>query len=46
MEIITDFVHNYKQSLHGLHLFVKIMVTLALAFILFGVISAVVNVFV
>ncbi|WP_193510792.1 hypothetical protein [Christiangramia fulva] len=44
MEIITDFVHNYKRSLDGLHILVKILVTLALAFIIFGVISAVVNV--
>lgn len=46
MEIITDFVHNYKRSLDGVHLFVKIMVTLALAFILLGVVGAIVNVLV
>lgn len=46
MEIITDFVHNYKRSLDGLHIFVKVMVTLALAFVLVAVIGAIVNVIV
>ncbi len=44
MEIITDFVHNYKRALDGLHILVKILVTLALAFILVAVFSAIVNV--
>lgn len=44
MEIITDFVHNYKHALHGLNIFIKVLVTLALAFIILSVISAVINV--
>ncbi|MFZ0491201.1 MAG: hypothetical protein WBV11_01600 [Salegentibacter sp.] len=44
MEIITDFVENYKRALHGVNIVIKVLVTLALAFIIFSVISAIINV--
>lgn len=44
MEIITDFVYNYKHALRGLNIFIKVMVTVALAFIILAVIGAVINV--
>ncbi len=44
MEIFTDLFNNYKHSLEGVHILVKIMVTITLAFILVAVVSAIVNV--
>ncbi|APU68313.1 MAG: hypothetical protein VX712_07050 [Bacteroidota bacterium] len=44
MELFTDFLHNYKHSLEGVHPVVKIMATITLAFILVAVVSAVINV--
>lgn len=43
MEIFTDFIHNYKDAVHGLNPVAKVLVALALALILFAVASAVVN---
>ena len=44
MEIFTDFVHNYNDSLQGLNIFAKIAVTLALILIFLAVIGAIINV--
>lgn len=46
MEIFTDFVDNYNNSLRGLNIFAKVAVTLALILILLAVVGAIVNVIV
>ncbi len=44
MEIFTEFVDNYKMSIHGLNIIGKILVTLTLLFIFAAIVGAVVNV--
>ncbi|PTX41676.1 hypothetical protein C8P64_3175 [Christiangramia gaetbulicola] len=44
MEIFTDFIHNYNNTLRGLSIWGKILVTLALAMIFVAIIGAIVNV--
>lgn len=44
MEIFTDFIHNYNNTLRGLSIWGKILVTLALAMIIVAIIGAIVNV--
>ncbi|WP_219552289.1 hypothetical protein [Gramella sp. MT6] len=44
MEIFTDFIHNYNNSLRGLSIWGKILVTLTLAMIFVAIIGAIVNV--
>ena len=44
MEILNDFVDNYKGSLQGLNVVAKILVTLALVLIIFAILGAIVNV--
>lgn len=46
MEIFTEFFHNYKRALHGVNIVIKIVVTLALIFIILAVLGAIINVIV
>jgi len=44
MEIFTQFVHNYKDAMHGLNIVAQVLITLMLVFIAFAVFSAIINV--
>lgn len=44
MEIFTQFIHNYKNAMHGVNIVAQVLITLTLIFIAFAVISAVINV--
>ncbi|WP_405200379.1 hypothetical protein [Christiangramia sp. LLG6405-1] len=43
MEIFTEFMDNYKMSIHGLNIIGKILVMLTLLFIFAAIVGAVVN---
>ncbi len=44
MDFLNVLVDNYKSTTQGLNIFVKIIVAMVLAFIVFTVISAFINV--